>query len=68
MYNELEYGLSEEIYQQSLEVELDLRQIAFLRKPMLDVFYKGRKLEVLYIPDLFVSDAIVVELKAVSDL
>ena len=68
VYNELGYGLSEEIYQQSLEVELDLRQIAFLRKPMLDVFYKGRKLEALYIPDLFVSDAIVVELKAVSDL
>lgn len=68
VYNQLGYGLSEDIYQQSLQVELELRQISFLSKQTLDVFYKGRKLEALYIPDLFVFDGIVVELKAVTEL
>ena len=61
-------GLSEEIYQQSLEVELDLRGIPFRRKQELTVNYKGRELRTKYIPDLFVFDRIVVELKAVATL
>ena len=61
-------GLSEEIYQQSLEVELELRGIPFRSKQELTVFYKQKPLERKYIPDLFVFERIVVELKAVSDL
>ena len=68
VYNQLGYGMAEEIYQQSLEIELELRQVPFLSKRELDVFYKGRKLETFYKPDLFVFDAVVVELKAVSEL
>ena len=62
VYNQLGYGMAEEIYQQSLEIELELRQVPFLSKRELDVFYKGRKLETFYKPDLFVFDAVVVEL------
>jgi len=61
-------GLLEEIYQQSLEVELELRGIPFLRKQQLTVYYKGKELRTKYIPDLFVFDRIVVELKAVAAL
>ena len=32
VYNELGYGMAEEVYQQSLEIELQLRSIPFLSK------------------------------------
>ncbi len=68
VYNELGYGMAEEIYQQSLEVELELRGIPFQSKNELAVYYKGRELETRYKPDLFVFDCIVVELKALKEL
>jgi GxxExxY protein len=68
VYNELGYGMAEEIYQQSLEIELELRRIPFLTKSELRVFYKDRQLDTLYRPDLLVTSSIVVELKAIADL
>ena len=68
VYNESGFGLSEEIYQQSMEVELRLRGIPFNSKQQLAVFYKGHLLESHYIPDLMAYDEIVVELKAVAEL
>jgi len=61
-------GLLEEIYQQSIEIELQLRGIPFRAKQELEVFYKDRLLKKRYIPDLFVFERIVVELKAVTAL
>ena len=66
--NELGGGLAEEIYQQSLEIELELRGIPFWSKHEIPVFYKQRELKKRYIPDLMVYDKIVVELKSVSAL
>ena len=60
--------MAEEIYQQSLEIELELRTIPFVTKQELEVFYKGRKLATRYKPDLLVFGGIVVELKALTDL
>src|SRR5688572_24186571 len=68
VYNQLGYGMAEEIYQQSLEIELELRGIPYLTKGELAVFYKGRQLDTRYKPDLVVSSALIVELKAVTDL
>lgn len=68
VYNELGYGMAEEIYQQSLEIELSIRGIPYYTKRELQVFYKNRCLETVYKPDLLVWDSIVVELKAISDL
>jgi GxxExxY protein len=68
VYNELGYGMAEEIYQQSLEIELGLRAIPFQTKHELIVFYKQRPLDTRYKPDLFMFGGIVVELKAVTDL
>ena len=68
VHNILGGGLLEEIYQQSLEVELELRGIPFRRKQELKVFYKSRELEKRYVPDLIVFEKIIVELKAVSAL
>ena len=68
VYNESGYGMAEEVYQQSLEIELELRGIPFKSKAELLVFYKKKRLGTKYIPDLFVFEKIVVELKAVSQL
>lgn len=68
VHNALGGGLLEEIYQESLELELELRGIPFRRKQELAVFYKGKDLKKKYIPDMFVFEKIVVELKAVTEL
>lgn len=68
VYNERGYGLAEEIYHESLEIELELCGIPFSSKHELRCFYKGRELRKQYIPDLMVCDGIVAELKAVTPL
>jgi len=68
VYNVLGYGMAEEIYQQSLEIELKLREVTFQSKAELDVSYKEQKLSTVYRPDLLAFNAIVVELKAVKSL
>ncbi len=68
VHNEIGGGLAEEIYQQSLQIELELRSIPFRVRQELKVFYKNRELSKRYIPDLMVYDKVVVELKSVSAL
>jgi GxxExxY protein len=68
VHREMGGGLAEEIYQESLEIELGDRKIPFTAKQELATTYKGRELKKRYIPDLFVCGGIVVELKAVSEL
>jgi GxxExxY protein len=68
VYNDRGYGLAEEIYQECLEIELEIRHIPFLPKADLKCFYKGRELKKHYVPDLFVYGCLVVELKAVGTL
>ena len=66
VYNDRGYGLAEEIYQECLEIELELRGVSFHPKAELKCFYKGRELKKRYVPDLFVFGCLVVELKAVA--
>ena len=66
VHNEQGGGLVEEIYQESLEIELQLRQIAFTPRPELLVFYKGRTLKRRFVPDLVVLHRLVAELKSVK--
>jgi GxxExxY protein len=61
-------GLAEEVYQESLEIELELRGIPFRSKQEIAIFYKDRELKRRYIPDLYVFEEIIVELKSVSQL
>ena len=68
VYNDRGCGLAEEIYQECLEIELELRSIPFRSKQELTCFYKGRELKKRYVPDLFVFAGLVVELKAGSQL
>ena len=68
VYNEQGYGLAEEIYQESLEIELESCKIPFRSKQELKCFYKGRELKQHYVPDLFAFESPVVELKSISQL
>ncbi len=68
VHDEVGGGLLEEIYQECLEMELGVRHILFKSRQELAVFFKGRELKKRYIPDLYVFDGIVAELKAVSAL
>ena len=68
VHNVQGYGMAEEIYQECLEIALEMRGIPFKAKQELRCFYKGRELKRRYVPDLFVFDALVVELKAVTQL
>ena len=68
VYNKQGYGLAEEIYQESMEMELESRAIPYQSKHELVCFYKGRQLKKHYIPDLFGFGSIVLELKAVTAL
>jgi GxxExxY protein len=68
VYNDKGSGFLEGVYQECLEIELELRRIPFRSKPELKLTYKGRTLERTYEPDLDCHDKIIVEIKAASDL
>jgi len=68
VHRELGGGMLEEIYQQSLEIELRLCNIPFKAKEELSVYYKSHRLQKRYIPDLIVHKQIVVELKTTREL
>jgi GxxExxY protein len=68
VYNDRGYGLAEEIYQECLEMELQMQGIPFHSKQELKCYYKGKELKKRYIPDLFIFGCLVVELKSVSVL
>ncbi len=61
-------GLSEQFYQDALEVEFNLRGIPFSREPAYHVFYKDTKLASYCRPDFIGYSDIVIELKALTEI
>ncbi len=68
VYKALGCGFLEEVYQESLELELKLRGIPFISQHILNLNYKGYALKHTYKPDLICYGKIIVELKALSML
>ena len=68
VHNEMGHGFLEEVYHESLELELSQRSISYISKPKLSLSYKGQLLKKQYEADLIVIGEIVVELKAVKAL
>lgn len=66
--NEMGNGYTEDIYQESLELELNQRKIPYAAQVELVIHYKGKALKRRFKPDLMVFGDIVVELKAASAL
>ena len=68
VYNDRGFGMAEEIYQECMEIELADRGIRLEAKRELVCFYKNRELKKRYVPDLFVFNCLIVEIKAVTEL
>lgn len=61
-------GFLESVYQESLGLELNIRQVPFLKEQNLELYYKGEKLNKYFTADFICFNKIIVELKSVSGL
>jgi len=68
VYKELGCGFLEEVYQEALEIELDLQGIPFRSQAALVLRYKDRPLKKEYNPDFICFEMIILEIKAMKDL
>ena len=68
VYNQLGPGFGEAVYQDAMEIEVELRKIPNNAQPDIFVFYKGQKLKSFFKPDLICFEKVVVELKALDRL
>ncbi|MEM9419758.1 MAG: GxxExxY protein [Planctomycetota bacterium] len=68
VHSEMRHGFLEAVYQESLEIEFELRGIPFQREVQLPIHYQGRLLNTHYRADFVAFDDIIVELKAQSQL
>jgi GxxExxY protein len=60
-------GFLENVYEEALSIEFDLRKIPYERQKVFDVLYKGKQAK-QYICDFVVYDKIIVELKAIKEI
>jgi GxxExxY protein len=68
VYRDLDCGFLEPVYRACPEKEFSIVGIPYQSKAQLPIFYKGEKIDQIYIPDFICFDSIIVELKAVSEL
>ena len=60
-------GLIEDMYEEALQAELQLRGLRVTRQMGVKVFYKGKLLKKRLVLDMLVEDLVIVENKAVDD-
>lgn len=68
VHRELGNGFLEAVYQEALEIELELRGIPFEREKQLPIDFKGRRLKTCYRADFLCYGKIVVETKALQSM
>ena len=68
VYKEKGCGFNEAVFQECLEIELEMRGIPFKAQVEMPLSYKGRALKSKFKADVICHDKIIVELKAVSAL
>jgi GxxExxY protein len=68
VYKEKGCGFLEAVFQESLQIEFELRGIPARPHVPIQLEYKGRPLRQNYVPDFICFDCVIVELKAVSQL
>jgi GxxExxY protein len=68
VHNHLGHGFLEAVYQETLAIELNAREIPFMREVALAITYKGQQINTSYHADFICFDEIVIELKAQSAL
>jgi GxxExxY protein len=68
VYKDKGCGFLEPVYHECLAIELELRGIPFVSKPLHTLQYRGRTLVQTFAPDFLCYDKIILEIKAVSKL
>jgi len=68
VHSELKHGLLESVYQESLAIELGLRDIPHESEKLIRIYYRGIPLEKYYRADIVCYDDIILELKAVDKI
>jgi GxxExxY protein len=68
VYKEKGCGFLEGVYQECLAIEFELQQIPFVAQYPLTLNYKGRALQLKYLPDFICFEKIILEIKAVTQL
>ena len=68
VYREKGCGFLEDVYQECLEIEFDIREIPFVCKPPLAIEYKGRPLRRHYEPDFVCFEKVILEIKAAKTI
>ena len=68
VFNQMGNGFVEPVYQECLEIELEIQEIPFVPQRELNLHYRGRLLKRKYIPDFMCYEKIIVEIKAVASL
>jgi len=68
VYNNLGHGFFETVYQETLKIEFQRRNIPYEREKELNIVYDGVQLKQTYKADFVCYGKIIVELKAVSEL
>jgi GxxExxY protein len=68
VYKEKGCGFVEGVYQECLEIELEMQGIPFVAQYPLKLSYKGRSLKQKFIPDFIIDGKIIVEIKASKDI
>ena len=68
VHRELGSGFLEAVYQQSLAVEFQSRNVPAIEQCERPVMYKGQTLVAAYRADFICYEAVIVEIKAISDL
>lgn len=68
VYKEKGCGFTESVYQECLQIEFQRQGIPFVAQSILELEYKGTKLQQYFKPDVVCFGSIIVELKALSKL
>jgi GxxExxY protein len=68
VHRELGSGFLEAVYHEALGIEMKQRNIVYTDEPQFEIQYKNTILEKKYHPDFIISDAVTVEIKALSRL
>jgi GxxExxY protein len=68
VHSTLGCGFLEPVYQDAMQVELELQGVPFVAQQELVITYKGQRLKSKYKPDIMADEKVIVELKALARL
>jgi GxxExxY protein len=68
VHRELGCGFLEAVYQEALAIEFKMQGLPYEQQKLIEIMYKGKRMEKKYQPDFLCYNEIIVEIKALSRL